>query len=312
MHASQVTSRRHERLDDDELYPVARGADRRSDSYGRSNRHPGRAEPYVGSTPAHRGYADSSRTRRTDDWRVAEPPYTSSTHDKYHDDAAADTRRSDYQDRSDGWSSRMTDRSQHPSSRRGWTRRDGNSDTSYPANRSWGRTSRNEEPSRSTNGNDDLTRADYRYERGRDIYNREESHPVRERSLRPRDDMVAVEPTRDRRSGWVEHADKRQRWKRDAQDSGKERERDIVDDDHDVDRKWVPAAAWKSGERDDRLVPARYERPEPPPPFIRSNKKPGKNKKKGHQGYQKRDTRRDDNMNKYVYSIFPTSMSMLI
>ncbi|KAL5530123.1 CTK1 [Sanghuangporus sanghuang] len=300
MHAAQARPRRHDRLDEEELFAVARGVERRPGPYHRSHH---RAEAYGGSSAPQRSYGDSSHTRRSDDWRVADPVPASSVHDRYHDEAILHSRRDEYHDRPEGWNNRHGDHSQYSSGRRDWTKREdhGYSSSSYPENRLWGRSNKYDEPNRSVNGGENWYHDGTRHERGRGRYKR--TFPALERDLRSRDDVLAGETSRGRRSPyWAEQTDEQPQWRREDIERGPDIESAVIPEsdrtDFDTDRKWEPAASWKSRGKDDQK-PARYERPDPLPPLSRTGKKSGKNKKKAQQAFHKRDSKKDDNMNNW-------------
>ena len=310
MHAAQARHRRHDRLGDEDLYSVSRGAERRSEPYQRSHHNSGRAEPYGGSSTPQRSYADSPHGRVSDDWRVADPSLASSAHDRYRDDAVVDSRRDEYYDRPEGWGHRNVSHAQYPPGRREWAKREnhGYPLTSYTDGRSWGRSNRYVDSNRSVNGGEDWYHDGSRHERGRGRFYKTENFQSRDRDLRSRDDVVTGDAPRGRRSPyWANRTNEQSNWHREDRETGHDKDRDIPAEpdrtDFEPTRKWEPAASWKSKGKDDQ-VPARYERPDPPPPpQPRPGKKSGKNKKKGQQAFHKRDAKRDDNMNKYVSAL---------
>lgn len=293
-------TRRHQRFDEeDDVSSVARPDDRRSESYSRtahhhSNNH-SRADAYADSS--HRGYpAASSHHRHTDDWRSAEPSYTSASRERYRSDGFDHSRHDEYHEQPNNWSTRP---SKHVGYSREWTSREdvGQTANSYSENRPYAAESRYEKPSKKTHA--EWPREEARTERERSRYSRDERYnnqqPV-EREWRTRDEVRAEEVTRSRKTpGWAELVDERRQWQNQGHEKSRERSRER---DHPLEgasgRQWEPAPSWKNREQTELVD---YTGSGQYPAYSRYNKKVPKTKKKAQQVAHKREARKDE-MNK--------------
>ena len=305
---SYERSRRHQRqLDDEDMSPsVSRIEERRSASYTRAHRHSSRSDAYSRTSVSNRStYAEpESRSHRAEDWRVPEVSY--STHDRY-DDGYTQSRRDDYYDRvetrsSEPWASRHSDHTQYTSTNRQWPKRDdqGFAVPSFSESRVWAYSSRYEENGR--NGYEEYPSEETRHrEKGR--YEREENYAHQSRAWRT-GASGWTDDTDNRTSSWTERTDDQGQYRNTNLDWDREREKDSRDKQrggerasYAEERQWEPAAAWKSREKDTSVSyrPERYDNQ------LSYKTKKARNKHgKSLKIIQKKDRRREDNMNKFV------------
>ncbi|THH06794.1 hypothetical protein EW145_g3846 [Phellinidium pouzarii] len=304
MNSSHVRSRRHQRHEDDDELLVSRVDERRADSYSRSHPHSSRTEAYGASSTSHRVYpVTSSHSHRSDEWRTSEAVY-SSTHDRYRSETYSQSRRRDYYERPENWTARPTEHAHYSSTTHEWTKREDprHSTTSFSETRAWAAPSRYEETVRNGNALDEWPRDEIRQERERGRYNRDENHSTQDHGWRAKDSAWVEEPARDRKAlKWTERTDDQRQWRTSNHDRERARDPDRDQDrsSHPTGRQWEPAATWKYKEQDDSHS-YRNERAEVPQSLPRYIvKKSTKNKKKAQQTNQKRDERKEDNMNNW-------------